>query len=157
MKQLVPILLLCTFAFSQNKHQNADMFSSPKTPTHNHDVCISPMFTNEFIVAMREKMRTQYPDEYQRMLMPRTLNKTYSVGMTEKFWVNVDDGNGGSKQEEITAQLLAKGNNNAIWADVNQISENNNIDNDTAIEYLEFLEQKTPAACLLYTSDAADE
>ena len=146
MKQLVPILLLCTFAFSQNKHQNADMFSSPKTPTHNHDVCISPMFTNEFIVAMREKMRTQYPDEYQRMLMPRTLNKTYSVGMTEKFWVNVDDGNGGSKQEEITAQLLAKGNNNAIWADVNQISENNNIDNDTAIEYLEFLEQKTPAA-----------
>ena len=48
------------------------------------------MFTNEFIVAMREKMRTQYPDEYQRMLMPRTLNKTYSVGMTEKFWVNVD-------------------------------------------------------------------
>ena len=131
MKQLVSILLLSTFAVSQDKYQNADMFSSPKTPIHNHDVCASPVFTDEYIVAMREKMRTQYPEEYQRMLMPRTLNKTYSVGMTEKFWVNVDDGNGGSKQEEITAQLLAKGNNNAIWADVNQISENNNINNDT--------------------------
>ena len=36
-------------------------------------------------------MRTLYPDEYQRMLMPKALNKTYRVGMTEKFWVTVDD------------------------------------------------------------------
>ena len=103
------------------------------------------LFTEELMTAQIEKMRTMYPDEYQRMLMPKTLNKTYNIGMTEKFWVSVDDGNGGSKSEEITAQLLAKGNRNAIWADITQISEINNIDNDSAIEYLEFLEQKTPS------------
>ena len=74
------------------------------------------------MAAQLEKMRTMYPDEYQRMLMPKPLNKTYKIGMTEKFWVNVDDGNGGTKLEEITAQLLAKGNRNAIWADVTPVS-----------------------------------
>ena len=145
MKQLISIYILFSIALSQGKHQHADMFSSLNGTISDGPVCGSPMFTDEFIAAQIEKMRTQYPDEYQRMLMPRTLNKTYSVGMTEKFWVNVDDGNGGSKAEEITAELLAKGNRNAIWADVNQIGESNNIDNDSAKEYLEFLEQKTPA------------
>jgi len=145
LKQFISIYLLSTLALSQGKYQHADMFSSPENTIHDQHVCGSPLFTDEFILAQREKMRTQYPDEYQQMLIPRTLNKTYSVGMTEKFWVNVDDGNGGSKSEQITAQLLAKGNRNAIWADVNQIGETNNIDADAAIEYLEFLEQKTPA------------
>ena len=70
--------------------------------------------------------------------MPKALNKTYRVGMTEKFWVTVDDIDPGqTKDFEITAQLLAKGNKAAIWADVNEISVNNN-NNDLAIEYLSF-------------------
>ena len=94
-------------------------------------------------------MRTMYPDEYQRMLLPKTLNKTYSVGMTEKFWVTVDDtiNVGQTKDVEVTAQLLAKGNQAAIWADVNEIS-GGYINSDLAIEYLAFLEQSTPEGSL---------
>ena len=57
---------------------------------------------------------------------------------------------------QITAQLLAKGTSNAIWADVNEINENNNINNDSAIEYLAFLEQSTPEGSLDTTKGAYD-
>ena len=140
----------------QSALQNASVHSNEMNRSVEPDLCGSPwkenrsecqlypeIFTEEQMAAQLKKMRTCIL-RYQRMLMPKALNKTYKIGMTEKFWVNVDDGNGGSKSEQITAQLLAKGTRNAIWADINQINENNNINNDSAIEYLEFLEQKTP-------------
>ena len=151
------LTLFLSIGLSQSVLQNASVHSNEMNRSVEPDLCGSPwkenrsecqlypeIFTEEQMAAQLEKMRTMYPDEYQRMLMPKALNKTYKIGMTEKFWVNVDDGNGGSKSEQITAQLLAKGTRNAIWADINQINENNNINNDSAIEYLEFLEQKTP-------------
>ena len=151
------LTLFLSISLSQSVLQNASVHSNEMNRSVEPDLCGSPwkenrsecqlypeIFTEEQMAAQLEKMRTMYPDEYQRMLMPKALNKTYKIGMTEKFWVNVDDGNGGSKSEQITAQLLAKGTRNAIWADINQINENNNINNDSAIEYLEFLEQKTP-------------
>ena len=151
------ILLFSFTVFAQDALKNSDLSASPHyhidSPDH---VCGSPMFTEEFISNNRERMRTLYPDEYQRMLMPKTLNKTYKVGMTEKFWVTVDDTTdpGQTKDVEITAQLLAKGNKAAIWADVNEISVNNNINNDLAIEYLSFLESATPSTSLDSTKGA---
>ena len=154
----VNIILFLSIGLSQSTLQNASIHSDEMNRFGVSSLCDSPwkenrsecqlypqIFTEEQMAAQLEKMRTMYPDEYQRMLMPKPLNKTYKIGMTEKFWVNVDDGNGGTKLEEITAQLLAKGNRNAIWADVTQINESNNIDNNSAIEYLEFLEEKTPS------------
>ena len=154
----VNIILFLSIGLSQSTLQNASIHSDEMNRFGVSSLCDSPwkenrsecqlypqIFTEEQMAAQLEKMRTMYPDEYQRMLMPKTLNKSYKIGMTEKFWVNIDDGNGGTKLEEITAQLLAKGNRNAIWADVTQINESNNIDNNSAIEYLEFLEEKTPS------------
>ena len=154
----VNIILFLSIGLSQSTLNNASIHSDEMNRFGVTALCDSPwkenrsecqlypqIFTEQQMAAQLEKMRTMYPDEYQRMLMPKPLNKTYKIGMTEKFWVNVDDGNGGTKLEEITAQLLAKGNRNAIWADVDQINESNNIDNNSAIEYLEFLEEKTPS------------
>ena len=101
------ILLFSFTVFAQDALKNSDLSASPHyhidSPDH---VCGSPMFTEEFISNNRERMRTLYPDEYQRMLMPKTLNKTYKVGMTEKFWVSIDDTTapGQTKDVEIMAR-----------------------------------------------------
>ena len=140
MNKIFYISLSLSFALSQDVFNNADYDRSKDIVNDQHLVCGSPIFTEEFIESQREKMRIQYPDIYQRMLLPPALNKTYSVGMTQKFWVTVDDGNGGQKDEEITAQLLAQGTYSAIWADVNQIgADQSNIDANTALEYLSLI------------------
>ena len=87
-------------------------------------------------------MKNFYPEVYEQMLMPPSLNKTYNIGMTEKFWVVIDDTlNAGEQIEvQITAQLLAKGTQVAIWADVNEIGlSNTNINATTATEFLAFV------------------
>ena len=61
------------------------------------------------------------------MQIPPRLNKSSNVGSFEKFWVMVDDGQGGQKSEEIVAELLAKGDYTAIWADTSKISGSPNI------------------------------
>jgi hypothetical protein len=104
-------------------------------------------------------MKNFYPDVYERMLMPPSLNKTYNIGMTEKFWVLIDDTlNAGEQIEvQITAQLLAKGAQVAIWADVNEIGlSNTNINNTTATEFLAFMEESTPEGSLDPTKGAYD-
>ena len=67
-------------------------------------------------------MKNEYPDIYRKMQIPPKLSKTSSVGSIQKFWVLVDDGSGGQKSEEVVAEMLAKGDNTAIWADTSQIS-----------------------------------
>jgi len=155
MKKILYISLSLSFVFSQNIFNNENLDKSTEDLTHHHLVCGSSLFTDEYIEAQRVKMQTYYPDEYQRMLLPPRLNKTYSLGMTQKFWVTVDDGNGGEKDEEITAQLLAQGTYSAIWADVNQIgADQSNIDANTALEYLAFLEDSTPSTSFDSTKGA---
>ena len=108
-------------------------------------LCAFPILTNEFTQAHLQKMKRDYPSIYNKMLIPPTLNKSPKVGTIEKFWVLVDDGQGGSKSEEVTAELLAKGNNTAIWADTSKISSSSNISSSLADQYIELLESKTPS------------
>ncbi|MBT4067249.1 MAG: T9SS type A sorting domain-containing protein [Candidatus Marinimicrobia bacterium] len=107
-------------------------------------LCALPTLTNEFTKAHLEKMKRYYPDVYNRMLAPPTLNKTTSVGTIQKFWVIVDDDQGGTKSEEVSAELLAKGDHTAIWADTSKISSSNNISSSLASQYITLLESNTP-------------
>ena len=75
-----------------NRSVEPDLCGSPWKENRSECQLYPEIFTEEQMAAQLEKMRTMYPDEYQRMLMPKALNKTYKIGMTEKFWVNVDDG-----------------------------------------------------------------
>ena len=76
-------------------------------------LCAMPTLTSEFTRDHLEKMKLDYPETYRRMQLPPILTKTSDVGSFEKFWVIVDDGQGGTKSEEIVAELLAKGDHTA--------------------------------------------
>ena len=145
------------FGLSQSSYQNASIHSNEIDHFDESHICGSPLFTDEFIEQQREKMSIMYPDEYQRMLLPKTLKKTYNVGETEKFWVTVDDTNnvGQTKDVEVNARLLVRGNKAAIWADVNEIDDGY-INSDIANEYLAFLEESTPEGSLDPSKGAYD-
>ena len=147
MKSLFYTISFFSIGLSQGILNNASVHSHVTSNDETH-FCGAPLFTEEYIQNQRDKMKNFYPDIYQRMLMPPTLNKTYDVGMTEKFWVTIDDtvNIGQTKDVEITAQLLVKGSKVAIWADVNEIGISNSvINNTTAAEFLSFMEESTPA------------
>ena len=147
MKSLFYIISFLSIGLSQGILNNASVHSHVTSNEKTH-FCGAPIFTEEYIQNQRDKMKNFYPDIYQRMLMPPTLNKTYDVGMTEKFWVTIDDtvNIGQTKDVQITAQLLVKGSKVAIWADVNEIGISNSvINNTTAAEFLSFMEESTPA------------
>ena len=147
MKSLLYTITFLSFGFSQGVLNNASLHSHESSNDESH-FCGAPIFTEEYIQNQREKMKKFYPDVYQRMLMPPALNKTYSVGMTQKFWVSIDDtvNIGQEIDVQITAQLLVKGSKIAIWADVNEIGISNSvINNTTAAEFLTFMEESTPA------------
>ena len=78
------------------------------------------------------------------MQIPPRLSKSSNVGSFEKFWVLVDDGQGGQKSEEIVAELLAKGDYTAIWADTSKVSGSPNISKSLADQYIKLLEESTP-------------
>ena len=107
-------------------------------------LCAVPTFSDEFIASHLQKMKKEYPDIYRRMQIPPKLNKSSSVGTVQKFWVLVDDGNGGQKSEEVEAELLAKGDYTAIWADKTKISDSPNISKTLAERYVKLLEESTP-------------
>ena len=159
MKSILYIITLLSFGFSQGRLHNADVHSEIGSLNSDHHFCGAPIFTDEYIENQREKMKNFYPEVYERMLMPPSLNKTYNIGMTEKFWVVIDDTlNAGEQIEvQITAQLLAKGTQVAIWADVNEIGlSNTNINATTATEFLAFMEESTPEGSLDPTKGAYD-
>lgn len=107
-------------------------------------LCAMPTLTPEFTRNHLEKMERDYPDIYARMQVPPILNKSATVGSVQKFWVIVDDGQGGTKSEEIVALMLAKGDHTAIWADTSKLSSANNISSSLAAQYITLLEEKTP-------------
>ena len=137
MKSVLYIITLLRIGFSQGRLHNADVHSEIGSLNSDHHFCGAPIFTDEYIENQREKMKNFYPEVYERMLMPPSLNKTYNIGMTEKFWVVIDDTlNAGEQIEvQITAQLLAKGTQVAIWADVNEIGLSNTNINATTATY----------------------
>ena len=107
-------------------------------------LCAAPTLTDDFIKSHLEKMKRDYPDVYNQMQIPPRLSKSSNVGSFEKFWVLVDDGQGGQKSEEIVAELLAKGDYTAIWADTSKISGSPNISKSLADQYIKLLEESTP-------------
>ena len=111
---------------------------------HDRPLCLTPIFNDQYYIDRLDKIKREDPALYQRMSIPRNLYKSATVGTLQKFFVNIDDGSGGSKEVELTAELLAKGQHNAIWADTSQIGSA--ITLPEAQLYLEALEQETPAA-----------
>ena len=134
-----------TFLFGQNNRATIQLGPIdyldylPERP-----LCAVPTFSDEFIASHLQKMKKEYPDIYRRMQIPPKLNKSSSVGTVQKFWVLVDDGNGGQKSEEVEAELLAKGDYTAIWADKTKISDSPNISKTLAERYVKLLEESTP-------------
>ena len=134
-----------TFLFGQNNRATIQsgpidyLDYLPERP-----LCAVPIFSDEFIASHLQKMKKEYPDIYRRMQIPPKLNKSSSVGTVQKFWVLVDDGNGGQKSEEVEAELLAKGDYTAIWADKTKISDSPNISKTLAERYVKLLEESTP-------------
>ena len=88
---------------------------------HDRPLCLTPIFNDQYYIDRLDKIKREDPALYQRMSIPRNLYKSATVGTLQKFFVNIDDGSGGSKEVELTAELLAKGQHNAIWADTSQI------------------------------------
>lgn len=107
-------------------------------------LCAVPTLTNDFITSHIERMKRDYPEVYSKMQNPPILSKTSNIGSFEKFWVMVDDEQGGQKSEEIVAELLAKGDYTAIWADTSKISGSPNISKSLADQYIKLLEKSTP-------------
>ena len=107
-------------------------------------LCLTPDFNDQYYIDQLDRIRTENPALYQRMSTPRPLYKSASVGDLQTFFVNIDDGSGGSEEVELTAELIAKGQYNAIWADTSKIG--------TAITlaegqvYLKALEENSPGA-----------
>ena len=108
-------------------------------------LCAVPGLTDSFIQNHMEKMKNEYPEIYRRMQIPPVRKKAAQIGDLEKFWVMVDDGSGGTKSEEIVAELLAKGDHTAIWADTAEINNSTNISAALATSYLKLLEEETPS------------
>ena len=108
-------------------------------------LCAVPGLTDSFIQNHMEKMKNEYPEIYRRMQIPPVRKKAAQIGDLEKFWVMVHHGSGGTKSEEIVAELLAKGDHTAIWADTAEIKNSTNISAALATSYLKLLEEETPA------------
>ena len=111
---------------------------------HTRPLCLTPDFNDQYYIDQLDRIRSDNPALYQRMSTPRPLYKSASVGDLQTFFVNIDDGSGGSEEVELTAELIAKGQYNAIWADTSEIG--------TAITlaegqvYLKALEENSPGA-----------
>ena len=88
---------------------------------HSRPLCLTSDFNDQYYIDRLDRIRTENPALYQRMSIPRPLYKSATVGDLQTFFVNIDDGNGGSNEVELTAELLAKGQHNAIWADTSEI------------------------------------
>ena len=142
-------LVLFTYVFGQNNRATIQsgpidyLDALPERP-----ICAVPTFSEEFISSHIQKMKNEYPDIYRKMQIPSKLSKTSSVGSIQKFWVLVDDGSGGQKSEEVVAEMLAKGDNTAIWADTSQISSSSNISKTLAEQYIKLLEKNTPSSSI---------
>jgi len=108
-------------------------------------LCAVPTITDEFMNNHMARMKSEYPDVYDRMQIPPVRYKSENVGDIQKFWVMVDDGSGGMKSEEVVAEMLAKGSHTAIWADTVELSSSSNISASLAADYLKLLEESTPA------------
>ena len=108
-------------------------------------LCAVPTITDEFMNNHIARMKSEYPDVYDRMQIPPVRYKSENVGDIQKFWVMVDDGSGGMKSEEVVAEMLAKGSHTAIWADTVELSSSSNISASLAADYLKLLEESTPA------------
>lgn len=159
MKSLLYTITFLSLGFAQGRLQNASMHSDVGSLNSDLHFCGAPIFTEEYIENQREKMKNLFPDTYERMQMPPALNKSYEIGMTEKFWVTIDDtvNIGQTLDVEITARLLTKGSKVAIWGDVNEIGlSNSNINETTAAEFLRFMEESTPEGSLDTTKGAYD-
>ena len=159
MKSLLYTITFLSLGFAQGRLQNASMHSDVGSFNSDPHFCGAPIFTEEYIENQREKMKNLFPDTYERMQMPPALNKSYEIGMTEKFWVTIDDtvNIGQTLDVEITARLLTKGSKVAIWGDVNEIGlSNSNINETTAAEFLRFMEESTPEGSLDTTKGAYD-
>lgn len=107
-------------------------------------LCAVPTITDDFMENHMAKMKSEYPDVYGRMQIPPVRYKSANVGDIQKFWVMVDDGSGGTKSEEVVAEMLAKGSHTAIWADTVELSSSSNISASLAADYLKLLEESTP-------------
>ena len=140
-------LLLIPFSILLSQNTRATIQSGPidyLDTLPERPLCAAPTLTDDFIKSHLEKMKRDYPDVYNQMQIPPRLNKSSNVGSFEKFWVMVDDGQGGQKSEEIVAELLAKGDYTAIWADTSKISGSPNISKTLADQYIKLLEKSTP-------------
>ena len=91
MKSLLYTITFLSLGFAQGRLQNASMHSDVGSLNSDPHFCGAPIFTEEYIENQREKMKNLFPDTYERMQMPPALNKSYEIGMTEKFWVTIDD------------------------------------------------------------------
>ena len=111
---------------------------------HSRPLCLTSDFNDQYYIDRLDRIRTENPALYQRMSIPRPLYKSATVGDLQTFFVNIDDGNGGSNEVELTAELLAKGQHNAIWADTSEIGTAITL-SDAQI-YLKALEENTPGA-----------
>lgn len=122
---------------------------SSKTIINSNDntfrpLCLTPDFNEQYYIDRLDKIRREDPTLYQRMSSPRPLYKSASIGDLQTFFVSIDDGSGGSKDVELTAELLAKGQYNAIWADTSKIGSA--ITLSEGQRYLKALEENTPGA-----------
>ena len=146
-RYIINLLFLLFFTPLIGQENRATMKSGPidyMDTLPQRQLCAMPTLTSEFTRAHLEKMKRDYPETYRRMQLPPILTKTADVGSFEKFWVIVDDVQGGTKSEEIVAELLAKGDHTAIWADTSKISGSPNISSTLASQYIKLLEESTP-------------
>ena len=149
MNRYITILIICiSVSLIPAQDRRATMSSGPIDYIKEAPVlplCAVPTLTDEFIENHMDRMKTEYPDVYRRMQIPPVRYKSVNVGDIQKFWVMVDDGSGGTKSEEVVAEMLAKGSNTAIWADTVELSSSSNISPSLAEDYLKLLEESTPA------------
>tara|TARA_B100001123_G_scaffold146687_1_gene170103 strand:+ start:180 stop:3143 length:2964 start_codon:yes stop_codon:yes gene_type:complete len=119
-------------------------------------LCALPELTQDFERKHLEKMERNYPGVYAKMRVPPVLKKSAEVGSIQKFWVIVDDDDGGTKSEEVVAEMLAKGEHTAIWADTSKLATANNISASLAEQYVKLLEQSTPSGSVDSTKGVYD-
>ena len=142
-------LVLFTYVLGQNNRATIQsgpidyLDALPERP-----LCAVPTFSEEFISSHIQKMKNEYPEIYRKMQIPPKLNNSSEIGTVQKFWVLVDDGDGGRKSEEVEAELLAKGDYTAIWADKKQLSDSQNISKTLAERYVKLLEENTPESSI---------
>mgnify|MGYP003325034768 FL=1 len=141
------ILIFSSFCITSAQYTRAVISSGlidNHVESHTRPLCLTPDFNDQYYIDQLDRIRSENPALYQRMSTPRPLYKLASVGDLQTFFVNIDDGNGGSNEVELTAELLAKGQHNAIWADRTEIGTA--ITLSDAQLYLKALEENTPGA-----------